>query len=56
MREAGVAVEYDELRSDHGHDGFLAEPEQLAPLLRRALGPAPVPPPPRPAPRVSPEW
>jgi homoserine O-acetyltransferase len=37
MRTAGVEAEYAELQSDHGHDGFLAEPDKLAPLLRTAL-------------------
>jgi homoserine O-acetyltransferase len=37
MRAAGVDVEYAELLSLHGHDGFLAEPEKLAPLMREAL-------------------
>jgi homoserine O-acetyltransferase len=35
MREAGVAVEYLEQQSDHGHDAFLADAEDLA----RMLGP-----------------
>lgn len=39
MQAAGVSVEYAELKSDHGHDGFLAEPRQLAPFLRRTLDP-----------------
>lgn len=38
MRGAGVTVEYAELLSSHGHDGFLAEAEQLALLVRQALG------------------
>jgi homoserine O-acetyltransferase/O-succinyltransferase len=37
MREAGVDAEYSEIQSSHGHDGFLAEPDKLAPLIRRAL-------------------
>jgi homoserine O-acetyltransferase len=37
MRAAGVDCEYRELVSDHGHDGFLADPEQLAALLRPAF-------------------
>lgn len=37
MREAGVEVEYAEILSDHGHDGFLAEPQLLAPLIRKVL-------------------
>jgi homoserine O-acetyltransferase/O-succinyltransferase len=37
MREAGVEVEYAELLSTHGHDGFLAEADALARLLRAQL-------------------
>lgn len=37
MRGAGVTIEYAELESSHGHDGFLAEPEKLTPLLRHSL-------------------
>jgi homoserine O-acetyltransferase len=37
MREAGVEVEYAELQSSHGHDGFLAEPQALALIVRRNL-------------------
>jgi homoserine O-acetyltransferase len=37
MREAGVNAEYAEILSDHGHDGFLAEPHLLAPLIRKML-------------------
>jgi homoserine O-acetyltransferase len=37
MRVAGVDVEYAEIVSDHGHDGFLAEPQLLAPLICRLL-------------------
>lgn len=37
MSEAGVDVEYAELKSAHGHDGFLAEPDALAPLMRNIL-------------------
>ena len=37
MQEAGVDAEYAEIESSHGHDGFLAEPEKLAPLIRRKL-------------------
>ncbi|HVQ37731.1 MAG TPA: homoserine O-acetyltransferase [Pyrinomonadaceae bacterium] len=36
-RAAGVAASYAELTSAHGHDGFLAEPEQLAPLIKAHL-------------------
>jgi homoserine O-acetyltransferase/O-succinyltransferase len=34
---AGFDARYLELRSDHGHDAFLAEPAQLAALLRPIL-------------------
>ena len=34
---AGVASTYHELRSDHGHDAFLAEPEKLIPSLNSFL-------------------
>ena len=37
MRKAGVAVTYAELVSAHGHDGFLAEADVLARLLRNHL-------------------
>jgi homoserine O-acetyltransferase/O-succinyltransferase len=37
MQEAGADAEYAEIQSSHGHDGFLAEPEKLAPLIRRVL-------------------
>ncbi len=37
MREAGVEVEYAELQSSHGHDGFLAEPQALSLIVRRIL-------------------
>jgi len=37
MREAGVEVEYAELQSSHGHDGFLAEPLALSLIVRRIL-------------------
>jgi homoserine O-acetyltransferase len=37
MRSAGVEVEYAELQSTHGHDGFLAEADALARLLRPRL-------------------
>lgn len=39
MAAAGVAVEYAELQSSHGHDGFLADADALAPLLRKGLNP-----------------
>lgn len=34
MRAAGVDCNYRELVSGHGHDGFLADPDQLAALLK----------------------
>jgi homoserine O-acetyltransferase len=37
MRAAGVNCTYAELASDHGHDGFLADPRSLTALLRPAL-------------------
>ncbi|MCI0337234.1 MAG: homoserine O-acetyltransferase [Acidobacteria bacterium] len=37
MRDAGVEATYAEIQSSHGHDGFLAEPDKLAPLVRQAL-------------------
>jgi homoserine O-acetyltransferase len=37
MISAGVDCRYDELASGHGHDGFLADADLLAPLLRAAL-------------------
>ncbi|QQS47981.1 MAG: homoserine O-acetyltransferase [Acidobacteriota bacterium] len=37
MRDAGAASEYVELDSNHGHDGFLADLDRLAPIIRNAL-------------------
>lgn len=37
MQAAGVACQYAELKSTHGHDGFLADAAALAPLMRAAL-------------------
>jgi homoserine acetyltransferase len=37
MRAAGVTARYHELQSAHGHDGFLAEAEQLIPLVNAAF-------------------
>jgi homoserine O-acetyltransferase/O-succinyltransferase len=37
LRAAGVDCEYRELISSHGHDAFLAEPDELARLLRPFL-------------------
>jgi homoserine O-acetyltransferase len=37
MQAAGVDCRYEELQSDHGHDGFLADPAGLTALLRPAL-------------------
>jgi homoserine O-acetyltransferase len=34
MREAGAEAEYAEFQSSHGHDGFLAEPDAFAPIVR----------------------
>ena len=39
MQAAGVSCEYAELVSDHGHDGFLADPDGLSALLRPMLMP-----------------
>jgi homoserine O-acetyltransferase len=36
-RASGVKASYAELNSAHGHDGFLAEAAQLAPLIRGHL-------------------
>lgn len=41
MAAAGVKVEYAELQSTHGHDGFLADADALAPLLQKAFLPLP---------------
>jgi len=37
MREAGADAQYAELQTTHGHDGFLAEPDAFAPIVRRWL-------------------
>ncbi|MSQ96405.1 MAG: homoserine O-acetyltransferase [Gemmataceae bacterium] len=37
FQAARVAAEYAEIVTNHGHDGFLAHPELLAPLVIRAL-------------------
>lgn len=37
MVDAGVKAEYVELESNHGHDGFLADLDRLAPIIRLAL-------------------
>ncbi len=37
IRAAGHACDYAELNSSHGHDGFLADMDQLAPFLTAAL-------------------
>ncbi len=37
MKAAQVAVEYSKLITTHGHDGFLAEPEQFVPTVRAFL-------------------
>jgi homoserine O-acetyltransferase len=36
-RAAGVKAKYAELKSSHGHDGFLAEAAELAPLINAHL-------------------
>jgi homoserine O-acetyltransferase len=37
MAKAGARCEYQELISSHGHDAFLAEPDELARLIRPFL-------------------
>ena len=37
MKAANVAVKYAKLITTHGHDGFLAEPEQFVPAVRQFL-------------------
>jgi homoserine O-acetyltransferase len=37
MKYAGADAEYAELQSSHGHDGFLAEPDAFAPIVRKFL-------------------
>lgn len=37
MKDAGIEAEYAELQSNHGHDGFLAEPDTFAPIVRHFL-------------------
>lgn len=37
MRAAGADCRYDQLKSAHGHDGFLADADLLAPILSAAL-------------------
>ena len=37
MKAANVKVEFARLITTHGHDGFLAEPEQLVPLIRNFI-------------------
>ncbi|MFN0111519.1 MAG: homoserine O-acetyltransferase [Blastocatellia bacterium] len=41
MRSAGANAEYSEIISDHGHDGFLAEPHSLLPLIQKTLDTVP---------------
>ncbi|HWR16623.1 MAG TPA: homoserine O-acetyltransferase [Terriglobales bacterium] len=41
LRREGIRSRYSELTSDHGHDGFLADSDRLAPVLYRALGDLP---------------
>jgi homoserine O-acetyltransferase len=38
MVQAGVRCQHRELISSHGHDAFLAEPDELARLIRPFLG------------------
>ena len=37
MQRAGIAANYRELVSAHGHDGFLADAERLAPIIKAQL-------------------
>jgi homoserine O-acetyltransferase len=37
MIASGVDAKYAELQSTHGHDGFLAEPDAFAPIVRKFL-------------------
>ncbi len=37
IRQAGKDVRYRELCSSHGHDGFLADADQMAPLIAEAI-------------------
>jgi len=37
LTREGIQARYAELVSDHGHDAFLADPQQLFPILRAAL-------------------
>ena len=37
MHASGVDCEYKELQSAHGHDGFLADPDQLVALMKPTL-------------------
>ena len=41
MIAAGTDAEYAEIISDHGHDGFLAEPHSLLPLIHEVLDTVP---------------
>jgi homoserine O-acetyltransferase len=43
MRAAGVDVRHAELASSHGHDAFLADAADLAPLLLPILEDEPIP-------------
>jgi len=42
-RAAGVTAGYAELKSSHGHDGFLADADLLAPIIKRQLEERPYP-------------
>jgi homoserine O-acetyltransferase len=39
--DAGWTTDYRDMASDHGHDAFLAEPKNLAAVLRGAVAPPP---------------
>ncbi len=39
MKTSNVTVEYAKLITTHGHDGFLAEPEQFVPTVRNFIRP-----------------
>jgi homoserine O-acetyltransferase len=37
MGAAGVPVQYSQIETSHGHDGFLAEPDSVVPVIRAVL-------------------
>lgn len=43
LTREGIQARYSEFISDHGHDAFLADPEQLFPILRNSLASRKVP-------------